>query len=185
MTRLWGLSRRGPRCGGRLILDLVLALLTPSSPSRAELLYPSWLSRSAFIMALGYTLTVHWTACCTSQAAFAAIASLLMAHSAWEVVSGSPWDPTAPLFTLFHSLLCIPLPPATLPSPKPHAPDSTTIPSAVPHPPTQLNGHSSSRGQGGSQGTQQQRREEGESSGRLGSTAVRDRAARHRKPQRA
>ncbi|CAI5508024.1 unnamed protein product, partial [Closterium sp. Naga37s-1] len=64
-------------CGGRLILDLVLALLTASPPSRAELLYPSWLSRSACIMAVGYTLAVHWAACCTSQAAFAAIASLL------------------------------------------------------------------------------------------------------------
>ncbi|CAI7796049.1 unnamed protein product, partial [Closterium sp. NIES-53] len=65
-------------CGGRLIFDLVLALLTASPPSRAELLYPSWLSRSACIMALGYTLAVHWAACCTSQAAFAAIASLLV-----------------------------------------------------------------------------------------------------------
>ncbi|CAI5524979.1 unnamed protein product, partial [Closterium sp. Naga37s-1] len=172
-------------CGGRLILDLVLALLTASPPSRSELLYPSWLSRSACIMALGYTLAVHWAACCTSQAAFAAIASLLMAHSAWEVISGSPWDPTAPLSTLFHSLLCIPLRPATLPSPKP----STTTPSPshpLPHPPTQLNGHSSStKGQGASQGTQQQRRGEGESSSRFESTPVGGKAARHRKPQRA
>ncbi|CAI5995552.1 unnamed protein product [Closterium sp. NIES-65] len=172
-------------CGGRLILDLVLALLTASPPSRSELLYPSWLSRSACIMAVGYTLAVHWAACCTSQAAFAAIASLLMAHSAWEVISGSPWDPTAPLSTLFHSLLCIPLAPATLPSPKP----STTTPSPahpLPHPPTQLNGHSSSsKGQGASQGIQQQRRGEGESSSRFESTPVGGKAARHRKPQRA
>ncbi|CAI7859873.1 unnamed protein product, partial [Closterium sp. NIES-54] len=35
-------SPPSPGCGGRLIFDLVLALLTASPPSRAELLYPSW-----------------------------------------------------------------------------------------------------------------------------------------------
>ncbi|CAI5508023.1 unnamed protein product [Closterium sp. Naga37s-1] len=80
---------------------------------------------------------------------------------------------------------CIPLPPATLPSPKP----STTTPSPaqpLPHPPTRSTiTPISSRGQGASQGTQQQMRGEGESSSRFESTPVGGKAARHRKPQRA
>ncbi|CAI5508025.1 unnamed protein product, partial [Closterium sp. Naga37s-1] len=92
-------------CGGRLIYDAVLALVSPSASNHPELLYPSWYSRSAFLVSLFYTVAVHWTAVCSRHAAYGAIASAMVAHSAWEVVTDSHLDPSAPLFNLLHSLL--------------------------------------------------------------------------------
>ncbi|CAI5479454.1 unnamed protein product [Closterium sp. Yama58-4] len=83
-----------------------------------------------------------------------------VAHSAWEVVTDSHLDPSAPLFNLFHSLLCIPPPPATHASPhhgpashaKPNTPASTnatTTPSADASRPSPNNPQASSRGEQG------------------------------------
>ncbi|GJP33658.1 hypothetical protein CLOM_g18181 [Closterium sp. NIES-68] len=53
-------------------------------------------------------------AVCSRDAAYGAIATFMVAHSAWEAVSDSHLDPSAPLFSLFHSVLRIPPPPAIL-----------------------------------------------------------------------
>ncbi|GJP36861.1 hypothetical protein CLOM_g21329 [Closterium sp. NIES-68] len=189
-------------CGGRLVLDLVLSILAPSAASRAELLYPSWLSRSAFLITLGYSLTVHWTACCSSQAAYGAIASFLMAHSTWEVISRSPWDPTVPLSSSFHSLLCIPFPPAALspsrhhsspPHSKPHATATNSPSSSQPPSHNPATGSSSlssssqrsSREQDGSEGTHHPDLANGKDSTRSGATSIREKAVKQRKPKRA
>ncbi|CAI5517280.1 unnamed protein product, partial [Closterium sp. Naga37s-1] len=64
-------------------------------------------SRSAFLVSLFYTVAVHWTLSCSRQAAYGAIASAMVAHSAWEVVTDSHLDPSAPLFNLLHSMLSV------------------------------------------------------------------------------
>ncbi|GJP34215.1 hypothetical protein CLOM_g18663 [Closterium sp. NIES-68] len=101
-------------CGGRLIYGAVLFAVAPSACSHPELLYPSWYSHSAFLVSIVYTLAVHWMAVCSRDAAYGAIATFMVAHSAWEAVSDSHLDPSAPLFSLFHSVLRIPPPPAIL-----------------------------------------------------------------------
>mmetsp|Transcript_29387 Transcript_29387/g.56420 ORF Transcript_29387/g.56420 Transcript_29387/m.56420 type:complete len:267 (-) Transcript_29387:236-1036(-) len=101
--------------GGRLLMDSSAKMFGIETRPPAEIKRPSWIIRSAFLVALFFYVSVCCVQALTAAEARAVAVSVLVMHCIASELLG-PVDLTAPLNEMFHKVSCIPKPEAQKPT---------------------------------------------------------------------